>query len=86
MGTSLRMATNDDSACIADIYLTSRKHFLPYAPLAHTDDAVRSWIRDKLITTGGVTVFYHQHGFRDIELSDGALNEERTPDVLLEWP
>ncbi len=30
--------------------------------------------------------FYLQHEFREIEFSDGALNEERTPDVLMEWP
>ncbi len=151
MQTSLRIATEHDSERIADIYLASRKRYLPYAPLAHTDSAVRSWIRDQLIPTGNVTVvsvdgsvrgflavsrdgsfgwvdhlyldpsvvgmglgslllreaksllggpirvytfqqnqnarkFYGQHEFREIELSDGAANEERTPDVLMEWP
>jgi ribosomal protein S18 acetylase RimI-like enzyme len=29
--------------------------------------------------------FYEARGFRAIELTDGARNEERTPDVLYEW-
>jgi GNAT superfamily N-acetyltransferase len=29
--------------------------------------------------------FYERHGCRAIELTDGARNEERTPDVLYEW-
>jgi ribosomal protein S18 acetylase RimI-like enzyme len=34
----------------------------------------------------GARRFYRRHGFREIELSDGASNEEKTPDVLMEWP
>lgn len=30
--------------------------------------------------------FYRRHGFREIEFTDGSLNEEKVPDVLLEWP
>lgn len=52
----LRTATRDDAERIADIYLASRKRFLPYAPLPHTDDAVRSWVRECLVPTGNVTV------------------------------
>lgn len=29
--------------------------------------------------------FYTRYGFEEIELTDGALNEEQVPDVLLEW-
>jgi GNAT superfamily N-acetyltransferase len=29
--------------------------------------------------------FYAQHGFAEVELTDGADNEEREPDVLLAW-
>lgn len=29
--------------------------------------------------------FYARHGFREVELTDGAGNEEREPDVRLEW-
>lgn len=150
MRTILRNATSDDSARLAEIYLASRKLYLPYAPLAHTDDEVRRWIMSQLIPTGNVTVImtdgsvvgflatsrdysygwidhlyidpsrvgaglgsvlideakrilgapirlytfqsnedarrlYRRHGFREIEFSDGASNEEKVPDVLLEW-
>ena len=30
--------------------------------------------------------FYAARGFREIERTDGTRNEEREPDVLLEWP
>jgi GNAT superfamily N-acetyltransferase len=29
--------------------------------------------------------FYTRRGFKEIALTEGALNEERVPDVLLEW-
>jgi putative acetyltransferase len=29
--------------------------------------------------------FYRAHGFREIERTDGARNEEREPDILFEW-
>lgn len=29
--------------------------------------------------------FYRHHGFREVELTDGRANEEREPDVRLEW-
>jgi GNAT superfamily N-acetyltransferase len=29
--------------------------------------------------------FYRRHGFKEIALSDGSANEEKTPDVLMEW-
>lgn len=151
MSMILRKAKRDDSERIADIYLASRKRYLPYAPLAHTDDAIHSWVRERLIPTGNVIVvleggcirgflatsrdsghgwidhlyldpeavsrglgsvlleeakcalgspirlytfqennrarrFYRRHGFREIEFGDGASNEEKVADVLLECP
>ena len=145
-----RNATINDTASIAEIYLLVRKTSIPYAPLAHTDEAVRGWIGTSLIPSGGVTVvemngrivgfqavsddgvfgwidqiylepkasglgigatlinraketlrspirlytfqqnegarrFYRRHGFQEIALSDGSANEEKTPDVLMEW-
>jgi len=50
----LRNATPLDSSAIADVYLISRKELLFYAPLAHTDSSVRTWIRDT--PTNQVTV------------------------------
>ncbi|BCL74363.1 hypothetical protein JHS3_00990 [Jeongeupia sp. HS-3] len=52
----LRPASMDDAAAIGELYLASRKAFLPYAPLAHSDDAVRAWVRHLLLPAGGVTV------------------------------
>lgn len=146
-----RKAEKKDSEEISEIFLTSRKKFLSYAPLAHTDEEVRLWIRQTLVPSGGVTVavakgtiagflavshhgshgwvdhlylapsatgsglgtallelaktqlphpirlwtfqenegsrrFYRRHGFREIEFTDGSNNEEKTADVLMEWP
>ena len=151
MNLKLRDAQVADAARVAEIYLGSRKRYIPYAPLAHTDVEVLLWIQDRLIPAGGVTVavvdnaivgflaisksdlfgwldhlyldpsvvgsglgsalvelakaqagppirlytfqqnegarrFYRRHGFREIECTDGSSNEERTPDVLMEWP
>jgi GNAT superfamily N-acetyltransferase len=150
MRTTLRKATLDDSERIGDIYLASRRRYITYAPIVHTDAEVRLWIKTKLIPSGLVTVvfgddgikgfvalsqddthgwidhlyidpsevgrglgtlllaeakkilgspirlytfqpnqdarrFYQRYEFREIQFSDGASNEERTPDVLLEW-
>lgn len=150
MQEALRQAIIGDDASVAGMYLASRRRILSHAPLAHTDEAVRTRIRSQLNPAGGVTValseeiilgflavssdtrygwiehlyldpsavgvslgtilldqaklslgarirlytfqenvdarrFYRLHGFREIELSDGGLNEEKAPDVLLEW-
>lgn len=36
--------------------MASRKTFLPFAPLAHSDMEVRQWVADVLIPSGNVTV------------------------------
>jgi RimJ/RimL family protein N-acetyltransferase len=51
-----RPATLSDAEAVSDVYLASRKHFLPYAPLAHTVSEVREWIATNLIPTTEVTV------------------------------
>ena len=53
---TLRAATAADAARVAELLLSSRKRFLPYAPLAHEDDAVRLWVREQLLPEGGVTL------------------------------
>ena len=53
---SFRPATPADSDQVAEVYLTSRKTFLEFAPLAHSDDEVRRWIASHLIPSGGVAV------------------------------
>lgn len=55
MPCTLRPAQPEDAARVADILLASRHAFLPYAPLAHTDDEVRDWVRTVLVP-GGVTL------------------------------
>lgn len=52
----LRYATDADADSIADLYLTSRKTFLPYASLAHSDDSVRRWIREVLPHTHDLVI------------------------------
>ena len=44
-----RKAAHSDAEQVTAIFLTSRKVLLPYAPLAHSDEAVRSWIAEKLL-------------------------------------
>ena len=52
----LRQATAADAEAVSDVYLTSRKALVPWAPLAHADRDVRAWIRNHLIPTGQVTI------------------------------
>jgi ribosomal protein S18 acetylase RimI-like enzyme len=51
-----RAATQSDADAVAEVYLASRKRFLPYAPLAHSDESVRRWIAQHLISNTDVTV------------------------------
>jgi GNAT superfamily N-acetyltransferase len=52
---TLRRATADDAAAVAEVFLGSF-HATYAFPLAHTDDEVRGWIRDVLIPTSEVWV------------------------------
>jgi GNAT superfamily N-acetyltransferase len=52
----LRPATLGDTDAVADVYLRSRKELVACAPLAHSDDDVRNWIRGRLIPAGRTTV------------------------------
>ena len=51
-----RPATFDDAANITQVYLSSRKTFLPYAPLVHSDENIRKWITNTLIPTERVSI------------------------------
>src|SRR4051812_18268757 len=51
-----RTASSADAAAVADVYLASRKRFVSFAPLVHSDGEVLDWIRDVLIPKGRVTV------------------------------
>ncbi|MGH7489525.1 MAG: GNAT family N-acetyltransferase [bacterium] len=52
----MRAATAEDAPHVAEVLLSSRKAFLPYACSAHTDNEVHQWVRETLIPSGGVTV------------------------------
>ena len=56
MNPVFRYATPTDAAGVADVYLASRKTFLPFAPLVHSDAEIRQWVSGVLIPSGGVTV------------------------------
>lgn len=52
----LRPAQPHDAGPIAEVYLASRRAFLPYAPLAHSSTEVRLWVRETLMVTRTVWV------------------------------
>ena len=52
----LRPATSGDADAIADVFLRSRKELVACAPLAHPDEAVRQWVRERIIPPGRTTV------------------------------
>jgi GNAT superfamily N-acetyltransferase len=56
MDVTLRAATPSDASAVAEVYLASRKAFLPFAPLVHTDDEVRKWIAGVLARSSHVVV------------------------------
>ena len=51
-----RAATVEDADPVADVYLRSRKELVACAPLAHSDQDVREWIRWHLLPAGHTTV------------------------------
>ncbi|WP_396269453.1 GNAT family N-acetyltransferase [Ideonella sp.] len=53
---SIRTARLEDATDIATLLLATRKACMPYAPLAHSDQDVRQWVRDVLLPSGGVNV------------------------------
>lgn len=53
---SLRPAKQADAEAVAEVYLASRRAFISFAPLAHSDAEVREWIANVLIPSGAVTV------------------------------
>jgi GNAT superfamily N-acetyltransferase len=56
MDVTFRPATDADAEQVASVLLASRKAFLAFAPMAHTDDDVRAWVATSLIPGGGVSV------------------------------
>jgi GNAT superfamily N-acetyltransferase len=56
MEITLRDASLEDSEAIADVFITCRKVFVKYAPLAHSDIEIRQWVAGTLVPSGGVSV------------------------------
>jgi ribosomal protein S18 acetylase RimI-like enzyme len=56
MSVALRPAKLLDASAVADVYLASRKAFLTFAPLVHSEEETRQWISDVVIPAGRVTV------------------------------
>lgn len=58
---TIRAATPDDALTVSTLYLTSRRHFLPYAPVAHTDTEIHQWIAQHLMLTANISVAVVDH-------------------------
>ena len=56
MTPGLRAATADDAGAVTEVFLRSRKELVACAPLAHSDEDVRVWVRERLIPAGRTTV------------------------------
>ena len=53
---TVRPAVTSDAKRIAQILIDVRSAFMPYAPLAHSPDEVRSWVAEILVPSGGTVV------------------------------
>lgn len=53
---SLRKATVADARAIAEVYIASRKKFIPFAPLVHSEESIYLWLLAQLIPTNQVTI------------------------------
>ncbi|WNZ25791.1 GNAT family N-acetyltransferase [Leptolyngbya sp. NK1-12] len=58
---SFRAATQSDAEAIAQVYLSSRKTLVAFAPIAHSDEVVVLWIRNHLIPNHQVIVVEQGH-------------------------
>ena len=56
MSVIFREAISADIPHIIHIGLTSRKTFLPYAPLAHTDEEIAEWVENHLFVVADIYV------------------------------
>ncbi|MEZ5596222.1 MAG: GNAT family N-acetyltransferase [Pseudomonadales bacterium] len=55
-GVRLLAARSEHAEEAADVIVRSREAYLPYAPMVHSVDETRCWMRDVLIPGGGVTL------------------------------
>jgi len=62
MNVIFRQALPTDALGIAEAYIASRKAFLLFAPLAHSNAEVRHWVAGVLIPSGSLTVAVAEAG------------------------
>ena len=60
LNVHLRPATIEDAAAVADVLILARLAFMPYAPSAHSDPELRTWVHGHLVPGGGVLVAEHE--------------------------
>jgi len=60
MSVLLRPATPADAPQVAQILIDTRAAFMPYAPSAHPEHELRTWVAQHLVPSGGVTVAERQ--------------------------
>ena len=53
---STRIATQSDANILANLYLASRKEYISFAPLVHSDVAIQQWMHDILIPSTQVWI------------------------------
>lgn len=53
---STRIATQSDANMLANLYLASRKEYISFAPLVHSDAAIQQWMHDILIPSTQVWI------------------------------
>lgn len=58
---TLRAATAEDAAHVADIHLGARRTAMPWLAQPHTDEETHAWVRHVLVPSGTVTVA-ERHG------------------------
>jgi GNAT superfamily N-acetyltransferase len=58
----VREAVLIDAPAVAELYLASRKAFIAFAPLIHSDASINAWVRETLMPTTQVIVA-EQQGF-----------------------
>ncbi|MGC3971400.1 MAG: GNAT family N-acetyltransferase [Pirellulales bacterium] len=52
----MRPAAAEDAPQIAELLISTRRRFMPYAPSAHPEEDVRAWVASRLLPSGGVVV------------------------------
>jgi GNAT superfamily N-acetyltransferase len=57
----IRTASLEDAQAVSEVYLSSRKKFIAFAPLVHSDEDVIEWIAQQLLPAGGVRVAVLRH-------------------------